>query len=269
MDDDGSWEDANAGGPPPAWTPIEEAIEPASSDRPRTMAQRILEAAAWIVGVLALAFFGRVYALVSGPRTLSAEEIGRLVGGIVGAVIVGLFVRWLVVRSRHRGRVRSPWILVVAILVLLLGVGNQPRVGAAGVPAVSIDTYVTIGSPYALATPNPDETDRFATQLAKATSGAYEVRRVLQAGQLVGYLVVADLGTDDSADYRRGMEQGFMDDGGVEAHEGSVAGRPVVVGTRTEGAVAMWVEPPFALTVYGADTASAEGLAAAVMAAYK
>ena len=56
--------------------------------------QRVFLAAG--IGVLALAFFGRVYALVSGPRTLSAEEIGRLVGGIVGAVIVGLLVRWLV-----------------------------------------------------------------------------------------------------------------------------------------------------------------------------
>jgi hypothetical protein len=200
---------------------------------------------------------------------LSAEEIGRLVGGIVGAVIVGLLVRWLVVRIRHRGRVRSPWILVIAILVLLLGVGNQPPVGASGASAVSIGSYVRIGAPYALATPNADETQRFGTAITKATSGAYDVRRVLKAGQLVGYLVVADLGTDDSADYRRGIEQGFMDDGGVEAHEATVAGRPVVIGTRTEGAVAMWVEPPFALTVYGADTESAQGLAAAVMAAYK
>jgi hypothetical protein len=269
MDEDGSWEDADAGGPPPAWTPIEEAIEPAGVERPRTTAQRILEAAAWIVGVLALAFFGRVYALLSGPRTLSAEEIGRLVGSIVGAVIIGLLARWLVVRIRHRGRIRSPWILVVAIVVLLFGVGNQPPVGAPGVAAVSIGSYVTIGSPYALAAPNADETDRFGSQLARATTGAYEIRRVLKAGQLVGYLVVADLGTDDSAEYRRGMEQGFIDDGGVETHEATVAGRPVVIGTRTEGAVAMWVEPPFALTVYGADTASAEGLAAAVMAAYK
>jgi hypothetical protein len=154
-------------------------------------------------------------------------------------------------------------------VVLLFGVGNQPPVGAPGVASVSIGSYVTIGSPYALAAPNADETDRFGSQLARATTGAYEIRRVLKAGQLVGYLVVADLGTDDSAEYRRGMEQGFIDDGGVETHEATVAGRPVVIGTRTEGAVAMWVEPPFALTVYGADTASAEGLAAAVMAAYK
>jgi hypothetical protein len=269
MDEDGGWEDTDSGGPPPAWTPVEEAIEPASVERPRTTVQRILEAVAWIVGVLALAFFGRASALLSGPRTLSAEEIGRLIGGIVGAVIIGLLARWLVVRIRHRGRVRSPWILVVATLVLLLGVGNRPPVGASGISAVSIGSYVTIGSPYALAAPNADETDRFDTQLARTTTGAYEIRRVLQDGQLVGYLVVADLGTDDSAEYRRGMEQGFMDDGGVEAHEATVAGRPIVIGTRTEGAVAMWVEPPFALTVYGADTASAEGLAAAVMSAYK
>ena len=269
MDDDGSWEVADSGGPPPGWTPIAEAIGPADGERPRTTAQRILEAAAWIVGIVALGFFGRVYALLNGPGALSAEEIGRLVGSIVGAVIIGLLARWLVVRIRHRGRVRSPWILLVATIVLLLGVGNQPRVGALGISAVSIDSYVAIGAPYALADPNADETDRFAAQLAKATAGAYEVRRVLKDGQLVGYLVVADLGTDESTEYRRGMARGFVDDGGVEAHEVTVAGRPVVIGTRTEGALAMWVEPPFALSVYGADTASAEGLAAAVMAAYK
>jgi hypothetical protein len=269
MDDEGGWEDADFGGPPPAWTPAEEAIRPADSERPRTTGQRFLQAAAWIVGVLALGLFGRVYALFGGATNLSAEEIGRLIGSIVGALIIGLFVRLLIVRIRRRGRVRSPWILVVAVLVLLLGIGNQPRVGASGVSAVSIGSYVRIGAPYALADPNADETDRFATQLAKATAGAYEVRRVLKAGQLVGYLVVADLGTDDSAEFRRGLAQGFIDDGGVEAHEATVAGRPVVIGTRTEGAVAMWVEPPFALTVYGADPASAEGLAAAVMAAYK
>src|SRR5258706_15997799 len=105
MDDDGSGEGADSGGPPPAWTPIEEAIEPASSERPRTTAQRILETAAWIVGALALAFFGRVYALVSGPRALSAEEIGRLVGGVVGGVLLCLFLLRLVVQIRHPGRV--------------------------------------------------------------------------------------------------------------------------------------------------------------------
>jgi hypothetical protein len=269
MDEDGSGEPVYTGRLRSGWTPIEDAAVPANDERPRTLAHRVLVAAAWIVGILALAFFGRIYAVLNGSQTLTAEEIGRLVGSIVGAVVIGLFIRWAVVRIRHRGRVRSPWVLVVATLVLLLGVGNQPNAGASGVSAVPIGSYLRIGAPYTLTTPNADETERFSATLTKSTSGAFEIRRVLEAGQLVGFLVIADLGTDASAEYRRGIEQGFKDDGGVEAHEATVAGRPVVIGARTEGAVAIWVEPPFALTVYGSDAESAQGLAAAVMAAYR
>jgi hypothetical protein len=55
-------------------------------------AGRFLEASAWIVGLVAVAFFGGVYPLLSGSRTYTAEEIGRIFGAMTGALLIGLFV---------------------------------------------------------------------------------------------------------------------------------------------------------------------------------
>jgi hypothetical protein len=220
---------------------------------------------AWIVAGAAVLFFGRVFRLLTD---VSAYDAGRILGAIGGAAIVGVAARWFVVKVRHRGRVISPWILVVAAFVLLIGLVRQPSYGAAtgGVP---IGSYVQINPPYALAMPTPDEAEQVRTLLARAKSGAHEVRGVLEGDELIGYFVIADLAADSSAQFRRGMEEGFEANEGAEAHEALVGGRSAVVGTGPTGAAVAWVEPPFALTVYSNDVQSAEALAAAIMAAYE
>jgi hypothetical protein len=267
MDDRGSGEPDKSGSPPVDLLPHRPAPDSVATEQAPTTARRILEAAAWIVGILAIGFFGRVYAVVSGSRTLSAEEIGRLIGAIVGAIVIGLLARLLVVRIRRRGRVRSPWILVVAVLVLLLNLGRDPGLGGTAAGGLPMDSYIRIGSPYSLTTPTADEAERFKAALETGT-GAYEVRRVVQGDQLVAFFVIADVGSDASADFRRGLEQGWQDDGGDEPREETIGSRTVVIGTRPSGAGAFWVEPPHILTVYAADEDTAKQITAAIVGAY-
>jgi hypothetical protein len=101
------------------------------------------EVVAWIVGLAAVLFFGRVYAVLTGTRTMSPNQAGEIVGTLIGAVLVGVFVRWLFVKWRKRGRVISPWILVIATFVLLIGLSGQRIPGASG-DALPIGTYLAI-----------------------------------------------------------------------------------------------------------------------------
>jgi uncharacterized membrane protein YczE len=78
-----------------------------------------------VVGIFCLLFLGRALPVLTGARTVTPYAAGLVFGTILAAVLVGLFIRWVVVKVRRRGRLLSPWILVVAILVLLLGMGRQ------------------------------------------------------------------------------------------------------------------------------------------------
>ena len=111
-------------------------------------AGRFLEASAWIVGLVAVAFFGGVYPLLSGSRTYTAEEIGRIFGAITGALLIGLFLRWVVVRIRRGGRVLSPWILLVAVIVLVLTTIRRPELGEPAASALPVGSSALIEAPY-------------------------------------------------------------------------------------------------------------------------
>lgn len=263
----------DAGTPPPApggsrWESFDPAKGDGGAPRPPTRFSRVLEAVAWIVGFLALLFFGRVYAILAGSRSITAYEAGRVAGTILFAVLVGIFVRWLVVKVRRRGRLRSPWILVVASLVLLVGLGGRPiaaRPAASGVP---ITTYLAIEPPYSLATPTAEETEEFKAALGKQAD-AVEVRRVIDTGELVGFLAIADMDTDSSVEFLQGIERGFEEDGGGQATQSVVGGKSAVVGTSSAWAAVIWVEPPHVLSVYGIDEESARVLAESVIAGYE
>jgi hypothetical protein len=268
MDEDRGDEADGPGGSTTIWPASDGPSNPAGGAPPPQRTRRFIEAAAWVVGIVAVLFFAGVFGVLGGSQALTARGWGQLTGAIVGSVIVGLVARWLVVRIRRRGRVRSPWILVVAVLVLLLNPGRQPAIGAPADAGLPIDTYMRIGSPYALATPSADETAPLTAALTAASAGAFEIKRVTQDGQVVGLFVVADMGADASPDYRRGLEQGWTDDGGDEAHDVPIAGLTAVLGTRPAGAGVLWVEPPYVLTVYAADSDTAQSIAGSIIAAY-
>ena len=114
------------GAAPANWPPPDLPIGPDSPELLPTPARRILHGTAWVVGLFCLLFLGRALPILTGARTATPYAAGQVFGTILAAVLVGLFIRWVVVKVRRRGRLLSPWILVVAILVLLLGMGRQP-----------------------------------------------------------------------------------------------------------------------------------------------
>ncbi len=251
--------------PPFAWGPRDESITRPTA-RPATRFTRAVEAVAWVVGIAAVLFFGRVYAILRGPMAPTSYEIGVVIGTIAAAVIVAALVRWVVVKIRGRGGLRSPWILVVAALILLVGVGRQAGLDASVGPGRPIDSYLEIAAPFSLSLPTAGEKEELRTAIADGL-GTYEVRRVLDGGGLVGFLIVGDINVGPSPDWGA-LERGFEGGSGGDAQRTTVAGRTAIVGSASSAATVMWIESPYILVVYGIDADSARLMAELVIASY-
>jgi len=263
--------DDAASQPPVSWL-----ASPPSSDEvaepPRPIV-RIAEALAWLAGVAAVLVFGRVLPLLNPPSGLTSYEqgfrIGVVVGGVVVAILLGLAVRWAWVRLRKRGRVRSPWILAIATIALIVGLLRDPTVGAIAGADLPIETYLHVGSPYALVIPPADVADGFEHGFGPAVSNV-EVREIRIGEDPVGYLVVVDAHlTESDTEFLRGFETGFEGTPGVEAHSETIAGRSGLVGAGLESGFAAWTEPPYAIIVYAINVDSARLLATSVISAYE
>jgi hypothetical protein len=241
---------------------------PPPPDAPPTAAQRIAEGTAWVVGILAVLFFGRAVLLVSPTARLTSLEQGELVGTILAAVIGGIVIRWLWVKLRKRGRVASPWVLLIATIALSINLVRDPALAPAGA-TVPIDTYLTVGAPYALATPAPDEAEQFKSALAGAGVSSSDVREVMNGTDTVGYYLVANLRASSSDEFMRGLERGFEENQGAEAHSEVIAGKDAVVGTGPQFTAIIWAEPPYGLVVYATDVETGKLIAASIIGAYK
>jgi hypothetical protein len=88
------------------------------AERPRTTLQRTAEAVVWALGVFVVLFLGRIALLFNPSLNLTAFERGEIVGGIFGALTLGVVIRWVWIKLRKQGRILSPWILVIAALAL-------------------------------------------------------------------------------------------------------------------------------------------------------
>ena len=263
------------------WSGLPMQSDAPAAAAPPTPARRILEAVAWIVGIAAVLFFGRIYALLIGGGRLTAEEQGELVGFVIGAVIVGVVVRWIVVRIRHRGRVLSPWILVVAALVLLLNLGRGTGLGGGVAPAPSqatspsassakpIDTYAVVDPPFTIEPASSDEVTEFKASFGDLGK-RMEVRRITRDGSIDGYLVIVDAGSRFPASGITLFEAGIKREDGVATERAKLAGHDVVVADIPAEGVAFvgWLESPHVLIVYGLTKDSAKDMAEAVIAAY-
>ena len=257
----------------PARPPLDWAVDNLTAvqepERPRSTASRVLEAVAWVVGVLAVLFFGRIYAVWSGSRTLTPYQWGEVTGTIFGAIIIGILVRWVVVKLRHRGRVRSPWILLIAAVFLLLNLGRQPALGSPPPADVPIGTYLEIAAPYSLGAAAPEDVEQFRSLLASGGTGESEIRVVTEGGEAVGYFVVKNFGTGSSEEFLRGLERGIEEAGAVDAETVPIGGKSAVVGSGEGFAVVFWTEPPYGLIVYATDVESGKILATAIIDGYQ
>lgn len=252
---------------PPGWQQPEWVI--AKPEPPPSIAVRVLEAVAWVVGILAVLFFGRTLWIFDPNFGTSGFEIGELVGLMIGAVLMGLFVRWLWVGFRHRGRVLSPWALLVAIALLAV----NPVYGTVTLPptvaAQPISTYLKIGAPYNLVTADADTVSQLAGGFTDEGAKETEVREITEGTETVGFLVVADVDATDSDVFRTGVESGFEKTEGAEAHVDTIGSTKVVVGTVSGVVAVFWAEEPYGLIVYAFDVDSGKALAGSVMDAYR
>jgi hypothetical protein len=260
------------------------AAQPA--DRPPTTASRVLRAAAWVVGIAAILFFGRVYSLIFGGADPTAEQVGEVVGYLIGATLLGLGVRWLFVRAGRGKGLASPWVLVVASLVLLLNLGRYsdqlassaavtptPGPTARATPAGSprdIDEYFVIGDPYGIERATAEEVTDFG-QAMGAFSDRTEVRRITRDGVVEGFYVVVDSGDRFPVKSLGAFELGLKTQEGIETERATLGGHEVVVADMPDDDVAFvsWLEVPRILVVYGIDEGSARTMATSVINAYK
>lgn len=254
---------------PMGWPPQEVSTAPLAPEPPLTPARRALEAVAWVVGILGVVFFGRLLPVLTGSRTVTAYEAGGLAGSILVAVLVGVFVRWLAVRSRRRGRVLSPWILIVAILVLLLNLGRQPAIGAPTNSGLPIDTYLKIEAPYALTSPLPDQVAGLTELRDQFQARAFEARRIQLDGEDVGLLVVGNIGARDPATFQREMIEAMAQTQGAVAAAAVMDGRDVIEASASGVSILAWLEPSHLLLVYASDRDLVREIAASIIAAYE
>jgi|GEM_PF-6980663 hypothetical protein len=254
---------------PSGWQPPDWLIAaPVPPDPPRTAATRTIEAIAWVVGGIAVLFFGRTLVLFNADASFSGFERGELVGYMVGAVLLGALFRWIFVRLRKRGRVLSPWVLVVATVVLAAHGFSLPS-SASTIAAQPISTYLKIGAPYNLVTADADTVSQLANGFKDEGATETEVREITQGTETVGFLVIANVDATDSDVFRAGVESGFEKTEGAEAHEDIIGSRKVVVGTVSGVVAVFWAEEPYGLIVYAFDVDSGKALAGSVMDAYR
>ena len=228
---------------------------------------RIAEAVVWVLGIFVVLFLGRIALLFNPSVDLSGFERGEIVGRIFGALTLGVVIRWVWIKLRKRGRVLSPWILVIAALALGSSLARDvtliPPVGA------PIDTYLEVGAPYDIGPAPADVAAQFAEVFDQAGSTATEVREIREAGTPVGYLLVANVGGTAADDFLADFESGFEENAGAEASMSTISAAEVLVGTGPDFAGIVWNEPPYAVVVYSLDVDSARALATSVMAAYR
>jgi hypothetical protein len=232
------------------------------------MALRVAEAIAWVVGIAAVLFLGRIFILLNGSSSLSGFQQGEVIGRVVGAVVVGLVIRWVWVKLRKGGRVLSPWILLIACASLAGGLSSSPGLVLAP-PAAPIGTYLKVGTPYVLESAPPEFAASVDASIGELHASAVEVRQISSGSEAVAYLIVANVNADASDEFLRGVESGFEKNAGAEAHADTVNGKPVVVGSAPGGSMVLWSEAPYGLILYVADIESGKAIAASIIAAYQ
>jgi len=256
------------------------------ADKPPTTAARVLRAAAWIVGIGAILFFGRIYLLIFGGAKPTAEETGEAFGYLIGAILLGLLVRWLFVRAGRGKGLVSPWVLVVASLVLLFNLGRYsnelaaatavtptPTQTARATPAGSprdIGEYLVVGDPYEIERASAEEVTDFGDAMGDF-SDQTEVRRITRDGVVDGFLVVVNSGDRFPVNSLGAFELGLKTQEGIDTERATLGGHEVVVANMPDENVAFvsWLEVPHILVVYGIDESSARNMATSVINAYK
>jgi hypothetical protein len=283
---------------PPKPLPALEAGQIVPSDGP---ARRIARVVVWVVGIGVLFLLARI---VQAARGLAepvsgrgngydtAYATGEVAGYVVGSLLLAALLRWAYLRLRHRrGSVRSPWLIGIAALLLLLNLfgatgttpaaATSPPAAASGsptaapvdpeAPAKRVAAGLQIASPYRLG-PAPDEArtallDPIAAQGARAGYRAGEIMAILDEVGPVGYLVVLDVSmTAGGSDaYLDGFLKGATRQGAT-ARRDVVDGQAVGIATSDDHTLIGWTEPPLIMMVVGFDDASAIELTRATLA---
>jgi hypothetical protein len=114
---------------PVAWAPSQwELADRAAAERGvrnEARGTKVLEGIASVMGLAAVLFFGGVFAAIGSDEPLTAYEWGVVAGSIFGALLIGFVVRWIWVKVRGRGRVLSPWVLLIAVVVQLVNLSRD------------------------------------------------------------------------------------------------------------------------------------------------
>jgi hypothetical protein len=268
---------------PPSTMPPDDVGSESGPSAPPSTAHRILEAAAWVVGIGGYLVVAWVYAMTYPTDDISSTEAGRFAGSLVGPVLFAVVARWVVVRLRRRGQVLSPWVPVLATLLLFITVVRVPttqttapsNTATSSSPAATsssrpIGAYLAVEAPYRMEGAAADEAAEFKKSLGRPGL-EMEVRRLTRSGTVEGFLVVMDAGALNTAGGMRAFETGIKSQPGVSTERTTIAGRDAVVADIPAEGVGFvaWMEGPTILVVYGQDTDSAGDMAEAVIAAYQ
>jgi hypothetical protein len=171
-----------------------------------------------------------------------------------------------------KGRSKVWWVVLVPagivgyFLVRLI-------LGAAPPPVVEVDGRMAIAAPFEIGQSDALMENQFRQGFESQTGGQglrdLGVRSILREGELVGYLVIADVGLNGSGDeneFRQGFEQGAPAQGATTERR-SLDGMTLIVARTPDAVMAVWTRSPLAYMVFATDVESAEVMARAVVSA--
>jgi hypothetical protein len=278
-------------GPTPApsgWIVAEQSSQ--STTKPLRERNLVVQIGVWLVGILGIA----ILALASaGLRSRSSTgtgafgtgyEVGLVVGSLVAGLGVGLVVVFFVARARRKAGhppLSFAWSLPVAAAVLFVSLAGQqatpsPVLGPGATPAAtspSARSYNKISSPYSLG-PTTSADAAVVTQISSGVgkSGITDasVERVSDSSAVLrGYLVVLVVpgASGNSQDFIKGFLES-MSESSISPTTSTIDGRSVFVFAQGSVNGVAWLDGDFFVEVIGADQASGNAIAKAVLDAH-
>jgi hypothetical protein len=233
----------------------------------------------WVVGLLGLGVLAAtVTALRPGNLGIpGATQDAVIFGRLVGAVLVGLGVLFVIDRARRwsgRRPFGSIWALPIAAVAMLLPLG-VPAAAPGGTPTPGVRTaavYARVVAPYSITpTTSADAAlvSRVHTKVGDGDVTDAVVVRVASPGHpFIGYVIVL-FRADRSGDPQGGLTEmlNALARQSLSPDVTTIDGRSVALFSVNGDWAAPWADGPFYVEVDAADRFSASSIATAVLGA--
>ena len=238
------------------------------------------ERAGAALGAVLLAAVGVLRAIQASEDETTAYAIGVGLGSVVASLLIAIALRWVYVRFRETGEVRSQWVIWIAVLIAMVvaisqGVreseereaeANERFVAAAeDCKAAEPDPFSGLPAGYTLSELGGRSRVALEKQLGDAApfdrlSDLVEGRRIEQRGRTAGVALAFAGLFEDRAGFETGFERGAAA-AGRDLERIDVAGQEVMLLSVRGAAIVAGFSGCYGMIMFSRDQDSAVALA--------